>query len=591
MNELYKQIKERKKEMNATYSEISNKIINKILGRKRDIDYGVKNFLEGMGIPSFPFFAESDPVGDPTPDPINDKSPLVGFTGGLTLNGFTEDTLDWATPNQSDATAFYDTRPYRNGIFYHIHLENLNINTKLGFYTGTFNSGKYTYGIDPTFYYNSLTGLCFAGSSQIGQLPTNLKNIFIYIDEDLNLHFGQTPTNYILMENMNNFKPLFNSNDYGLRLGITQNKSINEIPISTYTVLSSGYKEYSNIATEGITYPNLGINNNTRFIKTTIQTISQFKRNNITYIIPKNFGDLVSFTIKCYSSNINNLQVVVGNNVADGSYSLRPTAFGTNYIGYDAQLNYLFDNNGNIGFPLFPYSNINSINGYIYVKIDSLKRVYIGKSKDNSMLAGTLNITGPIGIGLITNGLITQTGEWGIVLNNESTAVPSSPPLNPLFNQPALTGYTTSGVVLVNGATTHTLNGLVQGRFYSYIQSPIYSYGTSVYYNVQITQSNNTRIGFYTDGSIVSGNTDTATSTNPPQFYYNSSNGGCYAGTEKVTFIEPGLTSLFIMISETFDFYVGRTTTNYVEVCNIFDYPLLTNNVTNSFRLGYEINP
>lgn len=593
MNELYKQIKQRKKDMNASYSEITYGLINKILGKKRDMDCcGVKKFLEGMGIPSFPFFADSDPNGDPMPDPINNKSPLTGFIGGLTLNGLTGDTLDWLTPNQNEATAIYDSMPYRYSIFYHIHLENTDITTKLGFYTGTFNSGKYTYSISPTFYYDSLTGQCIAGSSQIGQLPSNLKNIFIYIDEDLNLYFGQTPTNYILMENMNNFKPLFNANQYGLRVGIAQSKTVVGIPTSTYTILTSGYKEYSNINSEGTTYPNLGINSPTRYIKNTIQSSNTFKRNNITYIQTKNWGDLISFTIKCYSSNISNLSIVIGDFTTDGVYSTFNAACGTEYIGYSPQANILFNNIESIGFPLYyPYSNINSINGYIYVKIDYLKRIYIGKSKDTSSLVGTLNLNGSIGIGLITSDSSLQTGEWGIVLNNESTDIPSPPPLNSSYNQPALTGYTTSGVVLVNGASIHTLNGLVSGRFYTYIQNPLYSYGTSVYYNIELTQSTNTRIGFYTDGSIASGSTDTATSTKPPQFYYNSSNGGCYAGNTRLLFIEPGLTEIFIMITETFDFIVGRTTTNYVTVCNMFDYPLLVNNVSNSFRLGYEINP
>lgn len=366
----------------------------------------------------------------------------------------------------------------------------------------------------------------------------------------------------------------------------------------SYSLLltQQGHKPNSLLSIDGKTWPNWGFNDNgTLTLLKTLTSNTTFTYSSINTIVPSAvFGTRYSLCIQTQSSTISNIYFVISTTQPLSTASSITGLLGSSYIYYSSNDNMYYMSGNQLGFPtLFPYTDIGVDAGQIYVRIEEDGKVFSGKGKATSAFIGklTANAGDVLYIGLVVqNTTGTGTGDYLMTPLNFLNPAPTTIPLNPLFNQTPLTGYNPSSLVLQNGSLNQSITGLNANTFYTYIAAETQSYNTDVYYLLNLSPNGNSiRIGFYTNGAIASGVSNSLTSVTKPDFYYDSITGGCFAGTTRLVTIPNNLTVLFIRLDENLNFYVGRTDTNYQLVCNLATYYTLLNNNTRSFRLGYEI--
>jgi hypothetical protein len=541
-------------------------------------------------------------------DPLYDQPPFVGYTRTLDLNGSNILQDDDLEINKFTTFITNPQKFYRTDVFYYIELGLNNNKARIGFLMDATSVNHKTINttsiLKPTFYYESFTGKCYAGTQLIKTINANMTSILIRLDENLNFYIGRTDTNYQLICNIM---------DYSVNNTLNNQELINNINLPfrlcieieatnsqdyRFSLLNNGFKEYSNIATSGISWPNWGITSSSeRLLTSSLTSTNNYKINFINTLLPITAGTRASFTLKSLNNNIDELYIgIMPNNTSIASFTSLINTGLTSSIYYNSVNNIYFENGIDNGLPdLYIFPNIGSNNGQIYFMIDEDKKVYSGFGPNTSFYIGTYQSNDILKFVLITRGPINETGTFYFVDNSLNDPQPTNYILDPSNDKAPLQGFTFIPDSLPNDTNTQALTSLIMDRYTSYIKETSRYYGVDTFYYITITPFDNEyKIGFYTDDTISP--SSLTTDSNKPQFYYDSIDGGCWVGNELKARIRDGLTRLFIRMDENLNFYIGETETNYILVENLkvmYDNTpsnmSLINKNKKTFRFGYQV--
>lgn len=469
---------------------------------------------------------------------------------------------------------------------------------KLGFYGGdaplssTTSSSIYT----PNFYYESKSGDVYVGIVKIRNIGSNKTRLMIRVDSNYNFYVGTDINKYWLIGNCLTYMNIINTNTYTLRWGY-EVRSLS----AGNTVFNLINGSYSNIGIiDGVTWPNYRyggpLNSNRYSIDDIVDQSNAFYRvypirnysNDVTSL-----GQRTSFTLQCSGGGVDQVALFISstpllqttyNRSADIAMELS-----LEFVVYDTISNVINAPQASVSMQLPSYPNLNNTNGQIYFRIEEDGKIYASKDKGSAVLICTRTYS-KFYISLIVKGYSGNKQCQFKFITNNTMSISSNPPSDPLILSMPMLNKTAS-IFLPNGNTSDTFP-MTAGKYYTtnVDSSPPLPYGLNRWYSIDIGNINNgIKIGFYTN-STISNHTETSTSVNPPQFYYNTGDRGVYMGGVLKKTLPNDWTVIFLLVDDLLNFYVGYGEAYYYLIDNITNYMSYIFPDTYTIRLGWEVH-
>lgn len=469
---------------------------------------------------------------------------------------------------------------------------------KLGFYGGdaplssTTSSSIYA----PNFYYESKSGDVYVGIVKIRNIGSNKTRLMIRVDSNYNFYVGTDINKYWLIGNCLTYMNIINTNTYTLRWGY-EVRSLS----AGNTVFNLINGSYSNIGIiDGVTWPNYRyggpLNSNRYSIDDIVDQSNAFYRvypirnysNDVTSL-----GQRTSFTLQCSGGGVDQVALFISstpliqttyNRSADIAMELS-----LEFVVYDTISNVINAPQASVSMQLPSYPNLNNTNGQIYFRIEEDGKIYASKDKGSAVLICTRTYS-KFYISLIVKGYSGNKQCQFKFITHNTLPISSNPPSDPLILSMPMLNKTAS-IFLPNGNTSDTFP-MTAGKYYTtnVDSSPPLPYGLNRWYSIDIGNINNgIKIGFYTN-STISNHTETSTSVNPPQFYYNTGDRGVYMGGVLKKTLPNDWTVIFLLVDDLLNFYVGYGEAYYYLIDNITNYMSYIFPDTYTIRLGWEVH-